>query len=110
MPGVLEKRTKDGRYIAWFKSRKKDASGRRVTRKIAGTHSYEETRKVAISRQAHEDRILLGLIPAPEDQQPQRGFVETVERYLANREASGGHGGGPWSEKHARTVRTRLVS
>lgn len=109
MPGVLKKRTKDGRYIAWFKSHRKDASGRRVTRKIAGTHSYEETRMIAIDRQSHEDRIRLGLIPAPKDQPPQRDFVETVERYLANGEASGGRGGGPWSEKHARTVRTRLA-
>jgi integrase len=57
----------------------------------------------------HEDRIAAGLIPATEDQQPWRNFVDTMQDYLAYGEAQGGRGGRPWGHTHARNQRARLA-
>ena len=109
MPGVLKGKTKDGKWRAWYKSHRKGPDGRRCTVKFSGTLSRRETLTLARQHQVHEDRILAGAVPAPEEQKPWRGFVETVQDYLAYGESQGGRGGRPWGETHARNQRAQLA-
>ena len=109
MPGILKAKTKDGKWRGWYKSHMTGPDGRRRTVKFTGTLSHRETFALAQERQVHEDRIAAGLIPAPEDRQPWRDFVETVQDYLAYGEAQGGRGGRPWGRTHARNQRAQLA-
>ena len=109
MPGILKTKTKDGKWQAWYKSHERASDGRRKTVKFTGTHSHRETLALAHERQVHEDRIATGLIAAPEEPQPWRDFVETVQDYLAYGEAQGGRGGRPWGRTHARNQRAQLA-
>ena len=109
MPGILRTKTKDGKWRAWYKSHLTGSDGRRKTLKFTGTRSRRETLALANERQVQEDRIAAGLVPAPEDRQPWRDFVDTVQDYLAYGEAQGGRGGRPWGRTHARNQRARLA-
>ena len=109
MPGILRTKTKDGKWRAWHKSHLTGSDGRRKTLKFTGTHSRRETLPLAHERQVQEDRIAAGLIPAPEDREPWRDFVDTVQDYLAYGESQGGRGGRPWGRTHARNQRARLA-
>ena len=109
MPGILSKKTKDGKWRAWYRSHLTGSDGRRKTLKFTGTRSRRETLTLAQERQVQEDRIVAGLIPAPEERQPWRDFVDTVQDYLAYGEAQGGRGGRPWGRVHARNQRARLA-
>ena len=109
MPGILRSKTKDGKWRGWYKSHFTGSDGRRKTVKFTGTQSRRETVAIAQERQVHEDRIGAGLAPAPEDRQPWRDFVETVQDYLAYGESQGGRGGRPWGRIHARNQRSRLA-
>src|SRR5437868_665520 len=81
------------RYQIW------DSMGRRKT--FTGTTSKQKTLELAMRRQAHENEIRDGIIPAPK---PIYKFRELADEYLAWGEAQGGHHGRPWSprviEKH----------
>ena len=109
MPGILRTKTKDGKWRAWHKSHLTGSDGRRKTLKFTGTHSRRETLPLAHERQVQEDRIAAGLIPAPEDRESWRDFVDTVQDYLAYGESQGGRGGRPWGRTHARNQRARLA-
>ena len=109
MPGILSKKTKDGKWRGWYRSHLTASDGRRKTVKFTGTHSHRETLALAHERQVQEDRIAAGLAPAPEERQPSRDFVETVQEYLAYGEAQGGRGGRPWGRTHARNQRAQLA-
>ena len=109
MPGIIKERNKDGRWRAWFKSHLPGPDGRRKTVKFTGTRSRRATLALARQHQAHEDRILSGMEPAPETPGTWRDFVETVQDYLAYGESLGGRGGRPWGHTHARNQRSKLA-
>ena len=109
MPGVLKKKTKDGKWRAWYKSHLRGSDGYRKTVKFTGTASRRDTLALAHQRQLDEDRIATGLAAAPNQPNTSRGFVETVQEYLAFGESQGGRGGRPWGHTHARNQRARLA-
>ena len=109
MPGVLRKKTKDGKWRAWYKSHLPGSDGYRKTVKFTGTASRRDTLALAHQHQLDEDRIAAGLAPAPNQPSTSRGFVETVQEYLAYGESQGGHGGRPWCPTHARNQRAKLA-
>ena len=105
MPGILKKKTKDGKWCAWYKSHRRGSDGYRKTVKFTGTTSRRDTLALAHQRQLDEDRIAA----APEQPNTSRGFVETVQEYLTYGESQGGRGGRPWGLTHARNQRSRLA-
>ena len=109
MPGVLKRKTKDGKWRAWYKSHLPSSDGYRKTVKFTGTTSRRDTLALAHQRQLDEDRIAAGLAAAPNQPSTSRGFVETVQEYLAYGESQGGRGGRPWGLTHARNQRSRLA-
>ena len=109
MPGILQKKTRDGKWRAWYKSHLTASDGRRKTLKFTGTHSRRDTLALALQRQMHADRIAAGLIPDPEVRPQWRDFVDAAGDYLAYGETLGGRGGLPWGRVHARNQRSRLA-
>jgi len=109
MPGILKQKTKDGRWRAWYKSHRTGADGHRKTLKFTGNRSRRDTLALAHQHQLQEDRIVAGLAAGPETPQVWRGFVDTVQDYLAYGESQGGRGGRPWGRNHARNQRSRLA-
>ena len=109
MPGILRKKTKDGKWRGWYKSHLAGADGYRKTVKFTGTGSRRDTLAMAHQRQLDEDRIAAGLATAPDAAWNWRDFVETVQDYLAYGESQGGSGGRPWGATHARNQRARLA-
>ena len=109
MPGVLKRKTKDGKWRAWYKSHLPGSDGYRKTVKFTGTTSRRDTLALAHQHQLDEDRIAAGLAAAPNQPSTSRGFVETVQEYLAYGESQGGHGGRPWCPTHARNQRSKLA-
>ena len=105
MPGILKHKTKDGRWRGWYKSHRNGSDGHRKTLKFTGTRSHRDTLTLAHQRQLKEDRIVAGLTAGPETPRVWRGFVETVQDYLAYGESQGGRGGRPWGRIHARNQR-----
>ena len=109
MPGILSKKTRDGKWRAWYKSHLLASDGRRKTLKFTGTRSRRDTLALAHQRQLQEDRIVAGLAAAPLVPVAWLGFVDTVQEYLAYGESQGGRGGRPWGRTHARNQRSRLA-
>lgn len=109
MPGILKGKTRDGKWRAWYKSHLPGADGYRKTVKFTGTTSRRDTLALAHKHQLDEDRIAADLATAPSEPSPPRGFVETVQDYLAYGETQGGRGGRPWGLTHARNQRSRLA-
>ena len=109
MPGILRKKTKDGKWRGWYKSHLAGADGYRKTVKFTGTGSRRDTLAMAHQRQLDEDRIAAGLAAAPDEAFNWRDFVDTVQDYLAYGESQGGRGGRPWGLTHARNQRSRLA-
>ena len=109
MPGILKGKTRDGKWRAWYKSHLPGADGYRKTVKFTGTTSRRDTLALAHQRQLDEDRIAADLAAPPGPPNTSRGFVETVQEYLAYGESQGGHGGRPWCRTHARNQRSKLA-
>ena len=109
MPGILKGKSKDGKWRAWYKSHLSGSDGYRKTVKFTGTISRRDTLALAHQHQVEEDRIAADLAAAPKQPNTPRGFVETVQEYLAYGESQGGRGGRPWGLTHARNQRSRLA-
>ena len=109
MPGILKGKSRDGKWRAWYKSHLSGSDGYRKTVKFTGTVSRRDTLALAHQHQVEEDRIAADLATAPSPPNTSRGFVETVQEYLAYGESQGGHGGRPWCHTHARNQRSKLA-
>ena len=109
MPGILRKKTSDGKWRGWYKSHLAGSDGYRKTVKFTGTGSRRDTLAMAHQRQLDEDRIADGLAAAPVQASNWRDFVGTVQDYLAYGESQGGRGARPWGVTHARNQRSRLA-
>ena len=72
-----------------------DAAGRRRT--DVGGLTADETEKMALRKQVHEDEIRMGIRQAPKsyDSAKARPFKEVSAACCAEGEAHGGHGGRP---------------
>jgi len=97
MAGVRKSPLPHGRYQGYFL----DYAGKRVF--STGTHSREDTRRMADRLEDEHRQIRLGHRPVPKstDKNKARPFSEVRDEYLAWGRTQGGRGGWPWSASHA---------
>ncbi|MEI6232913.1 MAG: site-specific integrase [Planctomycetota bacterium] len=103
MAGVCNTKYKDGKHRAWYM----DWQGKQVF--FRGTTNKKETRRIADSKEDHQQRIKIGDIPPPKASDTPRDIGEVVNEYLDWGKAQGGHGGRAWSPVHV-AMRTRHLT
>ncbi len=100
MASVRKRKTKSGKYEAWFIT----FEGKRKF--FTGTRNRTEALRIAERLEDEHRQIRLGYRPKPqaEDQHRERPFAALLHEYLEWGAAQGGRKGWPWSSSHLRNV------
>ena len=105
MTSVRKRKTKSGKYEAWF------ITFEGKCKFFTGTRNRTETLRIAGRLEDEHRQIRLGYRPKPqaEDQHRERPFAALLHEYLEWGAAQGGRKGWPWSSSHLRNKRRCLA-
>src|SRR5437762_2386554 len=106
MPTIFQTLDRNGKPHRNWRFKYIDWTGKRRT--ATGLPSKSDTKALAWKIQAEQDEIRKGLRAPPKESDKPRPFEEVAAEYLAWGLSQGGHGGRPWSDKHASNRRAHL--